>query len=206
MEPGAPAAVTLGASSLSETMWQHVRARPWITACWLTPAPRTSTWQCSTVMLGEVRLSPVPEFGKFFPVQGRTGCMVTCSTPCSAATSNHMEHRRERQPLCHLAQPPPGQMAKDTASPQGGRTGGGNRGDICCCRISGDTGLPSTAQTFDSLELDQLGLGCGTGKQRLRDVGLLSLEDEADGILGLFAAALQGGAMRWSWGPLTGTW
>lgn len=135
-----------------------------------------------------------------------SGCMVTCSTPCSAATSNHMEHRRERQPLCHLAQPPPGQMAKDTASPQGGRTGGGNRGDICCCRISGDTGLPSTAQTFDSLELDQLGLGCGTGKQRLRDVGLLSLEDEADGILGLFAAALQGGAMRWSWGPLTGTW
>lgn len=72
MEPGAPAAVTPGASSLSETMWQHVRARPWITACWLMLAPRTSTWQCSTVMLGEVRLSPVPGFGKFFPVQALT--------------------------------------------------------------------------------------------------------------------------------------
>lgn len=90
------------------------------------------------------------------------------------------------------------------AIPQGGRNGGGNRGDIGCCGISGDTGLSSTAQTFDSLGLDQL--RSGTGKQRLRDVGLISLEEEAERILGLFAAALQEGAMRQSWAPLTGTW
>lgn len=135
-----------------------------------------------------------------------SGCRVISSTPCSAATSQHMVDRRERQPLCHLAQPPPGQMAKGIASSQGGRNGGGNRGCTGCCGISGDTELSSTAQTFDSLELDQLGLGCGTGKQRLRDVGLLSLEEEAEGILGLFAAALQEGAMSWSWAPLRGTW
>lgn len=57
------------------------------------------------------------------------------------------------------------------------------------CGISGHIGLSSTAQTFDSLELDQLGLGCETGKQRVRDMGLLSLKEEAEGILGLFAAS-----------------
>lgn len=185
-------------------MWQHVRARPWITAYWFTPAPRTLTWQFSTVMLGEVRLSPVSWVWEVLPGAG-SGRMVTSSTACSAATSKHVVDRRERHPLCHLAQPPPRQMAKGVVSPQGGRNGGGNRGDIACCGISRDTGLSSTAQTFDSLELDQLGLGCGTGKQKLRDVGLLSLEEEAERILGLFAAALQEGATRRSWAPLTGT-
>lgn len=52
-----------------------------------------------------------------------SGCMVKSSTLCSAATSKHMVDKRERQPLCHLAQPPPGQMAKGIASPQGGRNG-----------------------------------------------------------------------------------
>lgn len=69
-----------------------------------------------------------------------------------------------------------------------------------------DTGLSSTAQTFDSLELGQLWLGCGTGKQRLKNMGLLSLGEEAEGILVLFAALLQEGTVRWSWAPLTGTW
>lgn len=38
-------------------------------------------------------------------------------------------------------------------------------------------------------------------------MGLLSLEEEeAKGILQMFAAALRGGAVRWSQAPLTGAW
>lgn len=52
-----------------------------------------------------------------------------------------------------------------------------------------------------------LGVGHGTDEQRLREVVLLSLEEEeAKGILQLFATALQGDAARWSQAPLTGTW
>lgn len=38
-------------------------------------------------------------------------------------------------------------------------------------------------------------------------MGLLSLEEEeAKGILQMFAAALRGGAVRWSQGAFTGAW
>lgn len=68
--------------------------------------------------------------------------MVTSSTPCSAVTSKHMEDRRERQPLCHLAQPPPGQMAKDIASPQRGRNGEATEETLAVVGSLGTLGSP----------------------------------------------------------------
>lgn len=119
------------------------------------------------------------------------GCVVMSFSWCLAVAPQQAADRRERQQLCRLAQPLPGQIGKGIISPQGAK----DRGKNCpgSCR-----GVPGDMRCSQAVIQD--------GKRR-RELGLLSLEEEeggAKGTLGLFAAPVWKGVERWSRALLTG--